>query len=657
MSTVQPKSSEYNANQPASAVKVQIDASSGIVKKDNQIAASSTISLAMTTHLRGKKSSDIPAADFAAAEQNGALPHVEVNPKTKALVVTISPECAEAVLAHASEATRDKFLAAVTKYGKLSDDSDKQGFEIDPTKVQAFLADVLGLGEDIFKELEAREKRVQSSWQFPPQQKPQTPAKTVSMMASTILAKAVASTVTASASPVKKATVDPTPAPVAVVVKTTAKQIMSTTVAPSALKAIPALPDAVMNGCKAIDSSKAVALNGVNLQSGTKKADPKKVDPRTIFLNTPTWKGATPVLSKSSFVPNPMVTHLMTEKKNLACSVKYEQGDKISNMEAAIHTFVTPVVACTITGDYVYKNGHTVAPIGANLGRQVILSTAIHPDFEDQNVMMQVVEITDQGCQGKADLPVKFSDPKTINRDDVATRNEYDTALRQQMVYHLTENHQLPKATDKEVRDNTLTFDAAILALETAISDPKQDPLQAVKGKYVKLTTGHVISLELLFNSYRQQLRNEFSVLEATLPQGYVYTIDPPRIFAQALGNGGPELLNRLQALAFREIAPSCKKLGVIGYNDFADKKMVALMKKTAPNVDVQPKSKLFDATTGLYKGPEKLALVLHNNSDGFGQNIEHEEGAGSMDAAIGRNSDASKSLDRKKADLCSVIV
>lgn len=48
--------------------------------------------------------------------------------------------------------------------------------------------------------------------------------------------------------------------------------------------------------------------------------------------------------------------------------------------------------------------------------------------------------------------------------------------------------------------------------------------------------------------------------------------------------------------------------------------------------------------------------LVLHNNSDGFGQNIE-TEGVSSLDGALGVYSSAAAGLHRKRKDLMEVVV
>ena len=154
-----------------------------------------------------------------------------------------------------------------------------------------------------------------------------------------------------------------------------------------------------------------------------------------------------------------------------------------------------------------------------------------------------------------------------------------------------------------------------------------------------------ILSLEILFQVYVHQIRNEFSVLNPNAPQGYIYTIDPPWIFAKEIGRseGGVLILNRLQALAFRAVSSKglFSNLKQLGFNDYDDKSMIELFKQILPNVTISSKSALFDAA-GNYKGPQGLALVVHNNSDGFGQNIEWE-GPSSMDGVIGTYSDQMK--------------
>ncbi|KDE09372.1 hypothetical protein MVLG_00279 [Microbotryum lychnidis-dioicae p1A1 Lamole] len=52
-----------------------------------------------------------------------------------------------------------------------------------------------------------------------------------------------------------------------------------------------------------------------------------------------------------------------------------------------------------------------------------------------------------------------------------------------------------------------------------------------------------------------------------------------------------------------------------------------------------------------------RLALVIHNNSDAFGQNIETESRGGSLDGAIGERSSAAAGLRRDRKDLFQSVV
>ena len=52
----------------------------------------------------------------------------------------------------------------------------------------------------------------------------------------------------------------------------------------------------------------------------------------------------------------------------------------------------------------------------------------------------------------------------------------------------------------------------------------------------------------------------------------------------------------------------------------------------------------------------DPYALVLHNNSDAFGQNIE-TEGPSSLDGVIGSYSDAACHLERNRENLLSFVM
>jgi hypothetical protein len=94
-------------------------------------------------------------------------------------------------------------------------------------------------------------------------------------------------------------------------------------------------------------------------------------------------------------------------------------------------------------------------------------------------------------------------------------------------------------------------------------------------------------------------------------------------------------------------------------FNDYAGYDAVALLKKILeirrPDIRCLSKADLFDHD-GHYDGKlfPGAALVLHNNSDGFGANIE-TEGSTSLDGAIGVYSSAAAGLNRRRTDLTAV--
>lgn len=355
------------------------------------------------------------------------------------------------------------------------------------------------------------------------------------------------------------------------------------------------------------------------------------------------YKASPPILSKSSFVSEKFVEHLMKNKKNTALGVKYKNGDKITNMEGALHTFLTPLAKINLTGDYAWKGYHSANVFGKNQVRPVILSAAIQPDFEDDSVMAALTAIGEESVEG-APLPDNFKILSEDDKNNAVKREAYDKELRKHMIYHLTASHRLP-ARKEIAKENILRSNEAQVLLEKAITS---DNVSEIKGKYL-LVKGELLSLEVLLNSYIYQLSNEFSVLEKATPQGYVYTIDPPSIFAKSIG--GATLLNRLQILAFKKLGKAnlFNNLKIIGFNNYADKEGLALLKKALPNTQVMSKNKAL-------QNIGNQVLVIHNNSDAFGQNIEFE-GPTSMDGIIGNYSDAALVLKRSREDLTNTIV
>lgn len=172
----------------------------------------------------------------------------------------------------------------------------------------------------------------------------------------------------------------------------------------------------------------------------------------------------------------------------------------------------------------------------------------------------------------------------------------------------------------------------------------------------------------MLLQTYCHIVRNEFAALEVLCPEGYVYTYDPPQIFASRFDAG---LLNRLFLLAMRLVSRVSlfPHLRIFAFNDYNETpNFLALaancVGRYGGGVTVVAKKTLFQHPEGFYdvagrkglEGARGALLVVHNNSDAFGQNIQFESGGGSMDAIIGQNSNAAAGLARDRVDLCRFV-
>lgn len=383
------------------------------------------------------------------------------------------------------------------------------------------------------------------------------------------------------------------------------------------------------------------------------------------FWRDKEWQTAPPIIGHSDFVSPRWVDFLMRAKKDSAIGVKYQQGkrDRISNMAGALHTFVTPVCVAHMAGDNDYRGHHKISPFGPREVRPVIMSAAIQPDFDrredERRVMVEVLELRKTEMPGKKLSPDWQIDVSSEQLADPTFRKQYDDALRDHMIYYLTAGHKLPSLEDASL----ITADFIAHQLEVWIEKKDFHPSILV-NKGVDAFGGHILSLEAFFYTYLHQLRNEFAVLEKRLPQGYVYTNNPPSFFLGAIGGTQAQpFVNRLQLLAFRWFLKENKlnNLKVIGFSDYCDKGIVALYQKVideaALPVEVCSTNQLYDQKTHFYVAKEKYALVKHNNSDGFGQNIETEGGGGSLDAILGQYSDASLALRRDRPDLTKHLV
>jgi len=410
---------------------------------------------------------------------------------------------------------------------------------------------------------------------------------------------------------------------------------------------------------------------------------PTNSSPRNFYLKNLSLVSP-PLISASSFVPRNMIEHLMRNKKSSALGVKFVsigrnakgRADEITNMEGAMHTFVTPVMAAVMTGDYRYSFGHGVTKFGNQNGirtvRNVVLSASIQMDFEGRDVMLEVARLRGQEVHGK-DL-LENADLEIITRDekqDDRPRNDYDGLLRRHMVYHLTNDRLLP-ARNKIDTEFCLSVQDSITYIEGLITAPESHLLtnfeNTISTRFTELPCNQVVSLELLLNTTIHQVRNEISALESMCPQGYVYTYDPPSIFARKMG---ATILNRLLIMALKLVSQENKfnNMRVFGFNDYEDKAALKLLKKALEkqsHIEVCSKKDLFQGKGGEYdlgaardripKLGKGAMLVVHNNSDGFGQNIETEWTAGSLDGAVGANSSGAASLQRQREDLVGWI-
>jgi hypothetical protein len=387
-----------------------------------------------------------------------------------------------------------------------------------------------------------------------------------------------------------------------------------------------------------------------------------------------------PLISVSEFVPRVLISQLMRRKKNSALGVKFERHhhghniDEITNMEGALHTFITPVIGkCKISGDYRYSSGHGVSKFGFvvseggspsqqyKLTRTVVMSASIQMDFETSDVMLRVCRLDKAEVRG-VDLnrEPKWHMLTAQEKQDDGRRGRYDDYLRKHMVYWLTRDGKLPSRSTVHDR---MQYKDAIHFLEMLIASGA-DITERVVGRFVELESDHVVSLELLFNTALHQVRNEFSALEILCPSGYVYTYDPASIFAAEIG---ATLLNRLTIAALRCLSDSSHlpNMRIFAFNDYADKSAPSLLIKALSaqkHVQIARKADLFTGKDGMYdvRHHEKgigAMLVIHNNSDAFGQNVETEGAFGSLDGAIGYNSSAAASLLRERADLLDNIL
>lgn len=226
-----------------------------------------------------------------------------------------------------------------------------------------------------------------------------------------------------------------------------------------------------------------------------------------------------PVIAKAHFIPLALAEHLFRNKRDSALATKYLPRTAITNMEGALHSFVTPLVKIEQAGDYVWSGQHSMLVFPAagakQMTRRCVLSATIHPDFEDYSVGHQLYGLRQGEVRGIAEL-LNFAVPSNEAKASASARAVYDAQLHSLAVYHLTASHSLPSASD--ARPWTHAVAAAILRKDLATE--KEPPMfVSLAGRSV-MATPAPLSLEMLLNTYICSLASEFSALEAFCSQG-----------------------------------------------------------------------------------------------------------------------------------------
>ncbi|GAA6043301.1 hypothetical protein JCM8097_001171 [Rhodosporidiobolus ruineniae] len=412
---------------------------------------------------------------------------------------------------------------------------------------------------------------------------------------------------------------------------------------------------------------------------------PSRAWPRTWSLSTISASSTPPpIISRSPFLPLPLVEHLMRNKRDSAITTKYLPHTAITNGEAALHSFVTALARVVQCADYRWEGGHSAVPLGTvadehgrevRLGRRVVLSTLLHHDFENGEVAEVFYRLEEDEAVEGVDLGADFRIPSVEEKNDPVFRSAYDRQLKQHAVFHLLPSSRLlpalsslPPSAIWSIPETTQHLQAHLFAPPGLIT-----PFTLLQDRFVRLPDPphSVLSLEFLLASYVAALVNELSALEALTTAGeggYAYTFDPPAIFARRFP---AELSTLLVLAALREILlsspsvssprPVLGRMRLFALTAFtpALAALLPLLRRVLPDhVRVMDRTELYCGEEGRLGSEEAVpelkgaTLVIHNNSDAFGQNIQSESAGGSVDGVVGAWGDAARALRRERGDL-----
>jgi hypothetical protein len=342
-------------------------------------------------------------------------------------------------------------------------------------------------------------------------------------------------------------------------------------------------------------------------------------------------------------MPQEMAQHLFQNRKHLALGKKYSPGDKISNAQGMLSSIAMAVCCKTVAFyDALWIGSSVEKEFSYDKIREVIVSGTVQPDFElggCSQVAMPVFELGDEAKVGERlsyEYLKEIPTPARLSSEGV--REGYDNSLNKHMIWHLTQAHHLP--AKNEVHSSKMAQEVLDLA------DQKiRNPGVGFENEFLQLANGKVLSLEALYNFYYMQLTNELQSLES-FNRDYCYTIDPPNIFVRQFGDHrDKKVLNRLNLLALKQVLidnPGLNHMKTIAFNGFADREAIAFGKdlfkeqfSSSPILFCEKSDIINMVTAEVERLPKGQILVLHNNSDAFGNNIENEE-ATSLDGVVG---------------------
>ncbi len=395
--------------------------------------------------------------------------------------------------------------------------------------------------------------------------------------------------------------------------------------------------------------------------------------------NPNSWKKQSPIIIfKSEFIPDDLVTHLITKKRALALGKKFISGTHITNKEGFCRTFVVICTSIKMSADYHYNQGHTIAPFSSNYYfRNVVLFSTVHPDFETLDVAAECVFLEPNPFKGIHKLnwtPLK----NTKDQKDVQI---HDHQIKQWIIYYLFKRHIKP--SNQDVSKNNLTSDP--IALITSLITKNQPP-DLLIDKFMKIDAKIPINslsfygrarykqvsfhafLEPLYRICYLQLLNELNAANKCILNPYIFPLDPAKIFNQMLGEQGAQMMIRLQILALQQLKQShphlFKKMFAISFSGTSiDPRALIIFNSVFKDhkVTMYRRESFFEGKNSTYSGPQGVALIVKNLDNAFGNdnlNGKVYNGKGeSKDAIVGAYSNSSLLLSPKNPHLTDHIM